>query len=120
MIKGVHAMFYSNQADELRAFIRDKLRIPHTDVGGGWLIFSLPEADVGCHPVDESGRPPSGTHDVSFYCDDIQATVTDLRSRGVIFTDEITDRGYGKVIHFTMPGNVKVELYQPQYDKKPG
>ena len=38
-----------NQRDRqvLRAFIRDKLGFPFTDVGGGWLIFDLPEADMG-------------------------------------------------------------------------
>ena len=44
MITGVHPMFYSSKAEELRAFIRDKLDFPCTDVGGGWLIFDLPEA----------------------------------------------------------------------------
>ena len=37
MIKGVHAMFYSPKADEVRAFIRDKLGFSYTDTGGGWL-----------------------------------------------------------------------------------
>jgi hypothetical protein len=113
MIKGVHAMFYSSQAEALRAFIRDKLALPCTDVGHGWLIFDLPEADLGCHPTE--GRPPSGTHNVSFYCDDIEKTVAELRGRGVEFKDEITDQGYGRTIHFTMPGSVDVELYQPRY-----
>ena len=119
MIKGVHAMFYSSEPDELRAFLRDKLGLPHTDVGGGWLIFDLPEGDMGVHPVDRPGAPPSGTHDVSFYCDDLDETVAELRGRGVVFTDEISDPGYGRVIHFEMPGGVKVELYQPHYTKKP-
>ena len=43
MIKGVHTMFYTSEENELRAFIRDKLGLPATDVGGGWLIFDLPE-----------------------------------------------------------------------------
>jgi hypothetical protein len=117
MIKGVHAMFYSSQAEELRAFLRDKLQLPHTDVGEGWLIFKFNEADMGVHPVDHPGAPPSGTHDVSFYCDDLEKTVTELRARGVEFTDDISDQGYGLVIHFTMPGGVKAELYQPRYQK---
>jgi catechol 2,3-dioxygenase-like lactoylglutathione lyase family enzyme len=119
MIKGVHAMFYSTEAEALRAFVRDKLGLPSTDVGDGWLIFSLPEADLGCHPVDHPGSPPSGTHDISFYCDDIETTVAELRARGVEFVDEVTDQGYGLTIHFEMPGGVKVELYQPRYDKSP-
>ena len=44
MIKGVHTMFYSSDPEATRAFLRDKLRFPHTDVGGGWLIFDLPRA----------------------------------------------------------------------------
>ena len=52
MIKGVHTMFYSSEVEELRTFIRDKLGFRGTDVGGGWLIFDIPEADMGCHPAD--------------------------------------------------------------------
>lgn len=117
MIKGVHTMFYSSQSEALRAFIRDKLGFRATDVGDGWLIFDIPEADMGCHPVDEENKPPSGTHSISFYCDDIDKSVTELQSRGVKFTDEITDVGYGLRIHFKMPGNFEMELYQPHYNK---
>lgn len=116
MIKGVHAMFYSTQADELRAFIRDKLGLPFTDVGDGWLIFDLPEGDVGAHPTGFDGSPPSGTHNVSFYCDDIESTVAMLQKRGVELAPVI-DRGYGFVTQLTMPGGVEVELYQPRYAK---
>ncbi len=120
MIKGVHAMFYSSEAESLRAFIRDKLGFSYTDVGGGWLIFDLPEADMGCHPSDESEEhgKSSGTHDISFYCDDIAQTVDELQARGVEFTDGVVDAGFGLVTHFKMPGDVRVQLYQPHYSKK--
>ena len=117
MIRGVHTMFYSSQAAELRAFLRDKLGFPATDVGEGWLIFDLPEADMGVHPTDETEGAPSGTADISFYCDDIEATVRELRSRGVEFTGEIEDRGYGLVTHFKVPGGFELQLYQPRYSK---
>src|SRR5262245_8927144 len=100
MIRGVHAMFYSSEADRLRAFFRDKRGFPGTDVGEGWLIFDLPEADLGCHPVEAAaGEPPSGTPHISFYCDDIKVTVAELKRRGVEFTDEVQDHGYGLVTH---------------------
>lgn len=117
MIKGVHAMFYSDQADAMRAYIRDKLRLPYTDVGEGWLIFDLPEGDVGVHPT-EGGHGDSGTHNVSFYCDDIEKTRKELEARGVVFDMAVEDHGYGLVTRFTMPGNVVVQLYQPRYVKK--
>jgi catechol 2,3-dioxygenase-like lactoylglutathione lyase family enzyme len=118
MIKGVHTMFYSSEAQKLREFLRDKLGFSCTDVGGGWLIFDLPEADMGVHPTDRPDTEPSGTHSISFYCDDIKKTVAELKSRGVEFVDEIQDFGYGLVTHFRVPGDFKLQLYQPLYEKK--
>jgi predicted enzyme related to lactoylglutathione lyase len=111
-------MFYTTQPEGLRAFLRDKLDLPFTDVGEGWLIFDLPEAEMGCHPEDPQAAP-SGTHHISFYCDDVNATAAALKSRGVQFIDDITDAGYGMITHFMMPGEVKVQLYQPRYAKNP-
>lgn len=118
MIKGVHTMFYSSDADATRAFIRDKLGFPSSDVGGGWLIFDLPEAEMGCHPSDQANGAPAGMHNISFYCDDVHKTVAVLRGKGVEFLDGITDAGYGLVTHFKMPGGCEVQLYQPKYVKR--
>lgn len=117
MIRGVHTMFYTSEPEALRAFFRDQLGFPGTDVGDGWLIFDLPEADLGCHPADAPGGAPSGTPHVSFYCDDIEKTVAELKGRGVEFTEGIANHGYGLVTHFRAPGNFKVQLYQPLYTK---
>lgn len=118
MIRGLHGMFYSSRASELREFLRDKLSLPGTDVGGGWLIFDAPEADLGVHPTEE-GEPRSGTADLSFYCDDIVQTVAELEARGVVFTGPIEDRGYGLVTFFQVPGDFEIQLYQPKYSKSP-
>ena len=117
MITGVHTMFYSSKAAELRKFIREKLGFTATDVGEGWLIFDLPDAEMGVHPTDSKESPPNGTHNISFYCDDIEKTVRELKSRGVKFTREIKDQGYGLVTAFVMPGGVEVDLYQPKYKR---
>lgn len=119
MIKGVHTMFYSSEPDALRAFLRDKLGFSATDVGEGWLIFDLPEADMGVHPADseaEDGKP-NGTPDLSFYCEDIEATVAELKEKGVEFTRDVENHGYGLVTFFLMPGDLEVQLYQPLYSK---
>ena len=119
MIRGVHTMFYTSKPDELRAFFRDKLKFPFTDVGEGWLIFDMPEADLGCHPADAEGEDgaPTGTHNISFYCDNIEKTVAELKGRGVEFVDSVQDRGYGLVTHFKVPGDFTIQLYQPLYPK---
>jgi len=109
-------MFYSSQADALRMFLKDKLGLAGTDVGGGWLIFDAPEADLGVHPT-EGSQAISGTAEISFYCDDIVQTVNELRARGVEFTQETEDHGYGLVTFFNVPGGFKIQLYQPKYGK---
>ena len=117
MIRGVHTMFYSSEAEELRAFLRDKLGLAGTDTGGGWLIFDLPEADMGCHPVVSEKGKTSGMQEISFYCDDIHATVEELTQKGVEFSEGITDQGFGLVTRFKVPGGFTLELYQPAYTK---
>lgn len=117
MIRGMHAMFYSAEAEALRKFVQEKLRLPATDVGDGWLIFDAPEADLGVHPTRSDGGPSSGTAEVSFYCDDIKATMDELKARGVEFTQPVEDHGYGLVTYFRVPGAFNVQLYQPHYQK---
>ena len=51
MIRGLHAMFYSSNADELRAFLKDKLGLRGTDVGGVGLSSTFPK------PTSEYIRP---------------------------------------------------------------
>jgi catechol 2,3-dioxygenase-like lactoylglutathione lyase family enzyme len=119
MIKGVHTMFYTSEAEALRAFFRDKLGFPCVDVGEGWLIFDLPPADLGCHPIapEDAESVPSGTADISFLCDDIEGTVRDLESKGVEFADTVHDAGYARRTYFKVPGGFTIQLYEPKYSK---
>jgi predicted enzyme related to lactoylglutathione lyase len=117
MIKGIHGMFYSSQAEELRAFLKEKLELPFTDVGEGWLIFDFAAGDLGVHPTDGE-ESLNGRHDISFFTDDVKGTVKQLETRGVKFDHAIEDHGYGFVTHFTMPGGVRVQLYEPKYTKQ--
>jgi catechol 2,3-dioxygenase-like lactoylglutathione lyase family enzyme len=117
MIRGVHTMFYSSEPEALRAFLRDKVGLRGVDVGDGWLIFDAPEADMGVHPTEGGDGAPSGTRDISFYCDDIEGTVAELKARGVEFTGPVEDHGYGLVTHFKVPGGFEVQLYEPRYSK---
>lgn len=110
-------MFYSSDAEGLRLFLWDKLGFKANDIGNGWLIFDLPEADMGVHPSDEGHGAPSGTADISFYCDDIEITVKELKEKGVIFKGDVEDHGYGFVTYLQAPGDFWIQLYQPKYGK---
>lgn len=117
MIRGMHGLLYSSDPEATRAFFRDQVRLPGTDVGEGWWIFDFPEGDLGVHPVEVGDEP--GTHDVSFYCDEIERTVADLKARGVRFTGPVEDHGYGLVTYFEAPGGLRIQLYEPRYTKGP-
>ena len=119
MIKGVHTMFYSSEPHELRKFFRDKLGFNAVDIGDGWLIFNFNEGDMGVHPSSEldGHGETSGVHNISFYCDNIEETVAELKIKGVEFKGTIEDHGYGFVIYFKVPGDFYLQLYQPKYNK---
>jgi catechol 2,3-dioxygenase-like lactoylglutathione lyase family enzyme len=84
MIKGMHGLFFTPKAEEARDFLKDKLGLPFVDGGGGWLIFGIPMAEAAVHPADET------RHEISFWCDDIETTVAELRDRGSL---QVADRG---------------------------
>jgi hypothetical protein len=116
MIRGIHGLLYSSEPEATRSFFRDLVRLPGSDVGDGWWIFDFAEGDLGVHPCDDPGD--AGKHDVSIYCDDIRGTVADLAARGVQFTADVEDHGYGLVTYFTAPGGITIQLYEPRYAKR--
>lgn len=115
MIKGVHTMFYSSDPDGLRTFLKEKLNFEGRDTVDGWMIFDLPEADMGVHPSDTADGARTGTPSISFYCEDIHKTVAELKNKGVEFKGDIEDHGYGLVTYFKVPGEFYLQLYQPKY-----
>jgi hypothetical protein len=82
-ITGVHALFYTPEPEALRAMLRDVFGFEHVDAGGGWLIFRLPPAELGVHPAEGPTFESGVRHQLSFMCEDIRATIADLRAKGV-------------------------------------
>ncbi len=114
MITGTHALIHSDHAEEIRAFFRDTLKLPHVDAGHGWLIFSLPPAEIGMHPAEKGSH-----YELYLMCDDINSTVADLEKRGVKFSSPITDARFGFVTSITLPGGAELGLYQPKHPLAP-
>jgi catechol 2,3-dioxygenase-like lactoylglutathione lyase family enzyme len=111
-IKGIHAMFFTPNAEEMRAFLRDKIGLPFTDSGDGWLTFGVPAGEIGCHPSEGS------FHKISFYCDDIQETVAGLHQRGIEVSQEIVEEDWGFVAQIAFPDDQKVDLFQAKDKNK--
>jgi Glyoxalase/Bleomycin resistance protein/Dioxygenase superfamily len=110
VITGVHSIIYSPDADGVRAFLRDVLQLPSVDAGRGWLIFALPPAELAVHPADGAGK-----HELYLMCDDIHATVEELRAKGVEFTGSIQEQSWGLVTAIRLPGGADLGLYEPRH-----
>ena len=114
-ITGAHALLYTSEPDAVRAIFRDVFGWKFVDDGGGWLIFALPPAELGVHP-SEGPTYESGTrHQLTLMCDDINATVDELRSKGVVVQGEPHDEGFGITTTLVLPGNLEVMLYEPRH-----
>lgn len=110
MITGAHAIIFTREAERVRAFLRDMLEFPAVDAGQGWLIFGLPPAEVAAHPTDESAH-----HELYLMCDDIHATVEELRTKGVVFSRPISDEGFGLITAIELPDGAELGLYEPRH-----
>jgi catechol 2,3-dioxygenase-like lactoylglutathione lyase family enzyme len=109
-MNGVHMLIFSRDADADRAFFRDVLGLGSVDAGGGWLIFGLPPAELGIHPDEEGGR-----HELYLMCDDIEATMDELRGKGVDFARPVSDECFGLVAAIRLPSGGELPLYQPKH-----
>ena len=110
MITGVHAIVFSPEAEKVRAFFVDVLDLPSVDAGGGWLIFALPPAELAVHPADGATR-----HELYLMCDDIHATLADLRGKGVEVAQDVSDQGWGLLASVRLPDGSEFPLYQPRH-----
>jgi hypothetical protein len=112
-ITGAHVLLYSSEPEKLRETFRDVFGWTHVDAGDGWLIFALPPAEIGVHPTE--GPSSKGLHQFSLMCDDIHATATELRAKGIVVGGEPQNQGWGITVDLTLPGGVTVMLYQPRH-----
>ena len=121
MITAVHTLIYSDDAPATRAFLRDVLQWPYVsdDVPEGepeWLIFRTGPSELGVHPTSgEGGFHAPRHHSISLMCDDLDATMDDLASRGAQFTTDPVDRGFGVVVFMKVPGAEDIMLYEPKH-----
>lgn len=110
----MHAIVFSAEAQKVRAFFADVLGMPSVDAGGGWLIFALPPAELAVHPADGETR-----HELYLMCDDIQATLADLRARGVEVAREVSDQGWGLLAAIRLPDGSEFPIYEPRHPLPP-
>ena len=124
MITGAHLVLYTTDAEADRAFFRDVLNFPSVDAGHGWLIFALPPAEAAFHDLDkeswdkkslkQNDARQNSSHELYLTCDDIAATLRDLKSKNVPVS-AITEQRWGSLATLTLPSGSKLGIYQPKH-----
>jgi predicted enzyme related to lactoylglutathione lyase len=110
VITGMHAIVFSPQADKVRAFFADVLGMPSADAGGGLLIFVLPPAELAVHPADGESH-----HELFLMCDNIHATLAELRGKGAEVARDVSDQGWGLLAAIRLPDGSEFPIYQPRH-----
>lgn len=108
-IIGVHALIYSKEDEATRRFFRDVLGFRAVDAGDGWLIFAAPPTEIGIHPADGPEH-----HELFLMCDDIEATVAELKQKGVS-TGPIQERPWGRSTQLALPSGEELGMYEPRH-----
>jgi catechol 2,3-dioxygenase-like lactoylglutathione lyase family enzyme len=111
LIFGAHAIIYSQNAEADRAFLRDVLGFPSVDARDGWLIFSLPPAEVAVHPGKENN-----VHELYFLCEDIHQFMGAMKEKNVACSP-IQKQNWGDLTQVSLPGGGKVGVYQPRHPR---
>lgn len=106
---GMHALLYSNKADETRQFFKDVLGFSSVDAGRGWLIFAMPPAELAVHPAEGTEH-----HELYLMCDDIDATIADFGRKGVK-TTPISEQPWGRVTQIVLPSGQQLGMYEPKH-----
>lgn len=114
-ITGAHVLLYTPEPEALRATLRDVFGWKHVDAGDGWLIFALPPAELGVHPAEGPTHAGGTRHQLTLMCDDLPATIAELRAKGVEVAGEPEDEGFGITVMLRLPGGVEMMLYEPRH-----
>jgi catechol 2,3-dioxygenase-like lactoylglutathione lyase family enzyme len=119
MINGAHVLLYSQDAAADRRFFCDVLDLRAVDVGEGWLIFSLPPAELGVHPSEGGLEHRHADHDLVtavlyLMCDDVRSEIKSLQAKGVSCS-EPTDEGWGITTTIRLPSGGRLGLYEPRH-----
>ncbi|WP_426624439.1 VOC family protein [Leifsonia sp. McL0607] len=117
MITGLHAIVYSDDPEATRAFFREVLVWPFIEARPGWPIFDTGASETAAHPRtwEGSDQPYAQRHELSLLCDDLDATMEELRTRGATFAGEVDERPYGRCVFLEVPGLEPMLMYQPLY-----
>jgi len=119
MITGSHFLLYSKDPEADRTFFRDVLEFPFIDVGEGWMIFAMPPAEAGIHPLEGEFSQNHAGHQLLgavlyLMCDDLDGMIASLNAKQ-IQCSTVETAGWGRATTIPLPSGGRIGMYQPRH-----
>ncbi len=67
-------------------------------------------SELAVHPADESGH-----HELYLMCDNIDATLAELKGKGVEVAADVSDQGWGLLAAIRLPDGGELAIYEPRH-----
>ncbi len=112
MIKGIATIWLPvSDMDAATAFYRDHLGLDVVDHDGDWTEVTAGDQRIGLNATES----PSGDGGavIAFAVDDIDATVEELKGKGVEFSGEVSEHPWGRIAPFKDPDGNDLQVYAP-------
>jgi len=109
MIIGTHIAISSTNENADKAFLKDVLKLPFVDAGGGYLIFAGSAAEFAVH---ESGGAP----ELYLMCRSMDRFLSEMNKKTVSCAP-LRHASYGILTEIVLPGGAKLGVYEPRHKR---
>jgi predicted enzyme related to lactoylglutathione lyase len=115
MIEAISAIWLPvSEMDRAVGFYRDSLGLEVTEHDSDWSEVTAGDQRIGLN-ANESPAGDGGAV-IAFAVDDLDATVEDLKGKGVEFAGEISEHPWGRIAPFKDPDGNDLQVYAPPSD----
>jgi catechol 2,3-dioxygenase-like lactoylglutathione lyase family enzyme len=98
------------------AFYRDVFELEVEFESEGWSQVSAGTISIGLHPAFDGGAPTPGGAELTFYVDNVHATVATLRERGAEIAVEPRQEEFGGLLAIVKdPDGYQIHLLQYEH-----
>ncbi|MDQ2897095.1 MAG: VOC family protein [Actinomycetota bacterium] len=112
MIKGISVIWLPvTDMQRAVAFYRDDLGLDVIEHDGDWAEVTAGDQRIGLN-ARESPAGDGGAV-IAFAVDDPDATVDELKGRGVAFVGELSEHPWGRIAPFKDPDGNDLQVYAP-------
>lgn len=114
---GVAMLYVGDQQESVHFYVNKFGFTKTTDTemmpGVRWIEVTPPggQTTIAIHQADAFGRQPGEGAYLTFACDDIEATVAELRDRGVEVTDPVAEP-WGTYAKASGPDGHEIQIHQ--------